>query len=235
MKIKELLSIGLSTIFFTALCWFLIHHVQMMPEAAAHEALIVDRAFDGMLKVTLPIFALVLSMLLYILFCFSSKGQGGEGVKFYGSRNGIVETAWISVSLVLTLALAAFGSKEFMEIRGSDQADLNIQVKAAQFSWEFYYPEQSVYSHQLILPKDKRVRILLSSEDVVHCFWVPEFRVKQDIVPGKIIKLLFTPTKIGDYTLLCAELCGMDHTVMTAPVKVVADDGFLSQIKAEAW
>lgn len=235
MTKKDGLSIAILTIIFTWITGFLIFKVEMMPAAASHEALLVDRAFDGMVKGTVPIFALVLSVLLYTLVRFSATGSDEEGLKIYRSKNGLLETGWISLSLVLTLALAALGSKEFLAIRGSDRADLNIQVKAAQFSWEFYYPEQNIYSSELLLPNDRRVRILLSSEDVVHAFWVPEFRLKQDIVPGKVVKLLFTPIKTGNYTLLCAELCGMNHTVMTAPVRVVPTEDFEKALKGQVW
>lgn len=231
MKTKDILAVGTTAVILTFLIFGLFHHVRIFPPAASHEAAFVDESFQAMLNVTVPIFALVLSFLLYTLFRFISPE--GEGAKFDGHRG--VETVWIAVSLILTLGLAAYGSQELIKIRGDDHADLDVQVKAVQFSWEFYYPESNVYTHELILPKDRRVRLLLSSGDVVHSFWVPEFRLKQDVVPGKVTKLLFTPTKIGSYRLLCSQLCGVDHTVMTAPVRVVEAEEFQDQVKGENW
>lgn len=229
------ISIGALAALLSLVLLKLILRSGMMPEAASYEAAIVDHAFDGMLKLTVPIFSVVVAALLYCLFRFRAGPSQEEGVKFYSSRSGLVETLWISASLVLTLGLAAFGARELRLIRGGDHADLDIQVNAEQWSWEFFYPAYNQYGSALILPKGKRVRLLLRSKDVVHSFWVPEFRVKQDAVPGKIVRLLFTPTKAGTYTLLCAELCGRDHTAMTAVVRVVEPEEFEKEMKEEAW
>lgn len=235
MKAKDFLFITVLSILLTLVLWFLIASTKIMPLAASYEAKHVDGAFNAMLAVTVPIFSLVISFVIYTLLRYSAGQDQSEGIKFYGSGNGIVEAAWIFISLLLTLGLAAFGTKELLAIRGNDQADLNIQVKASQFSWEFYYPEQNVFSPELILPEGKRVRLLLSSEDVVHSFWVPEFRLKQDLLPGKVVKLLFTPNKIGEYMLFCSELCGTGHTTMTAPVRVVEKEQFAKSIKEQSW
>ena len=235
MKVKDFLTLTFFSMGLTLILWFLITYTKIMPQAASYEAKHVDGAFNAMLAVTVPIFALVITFVVYTLFRYSAGKDQSEGIKFYGSGNGIVEAAWIFLSLALTLGLAALGTKELFAIRGNDQADLNIQVKASQFSWEFYYPEQNIFSPELILPEGKRVRLLLSSEDVVHSFWVPEFRLKQDLLPGKVVKLLFTPSKLGQYTLFCSELCRSGHTTMTAPVRVVEKEQFAASIKEQSW
>lgn len=212
-----------------------ISKLGMMPEVASYEANLVDEAFNGMLFITVPIFSFILSTLLCSLLCFRAGASKEEGTKFYRSRGGILESMWILTSFVLTLGLAAFGTKEFFLIRGEQKADYDIQVNSTQWSWDFYYPKFNAYTTGLLLPKDKRVRLLLTSQDVVHSFWVPEFRVKQDALPGKLVKLLFTPTKTGEYLLLCAELCGRDHTIMTAPVYVVESNEFEQKVKEEVW
>lgn len=209
--------------------------VQLMPVQAAREAVLIDHAFHAMVWVTVPIFGLVVATLIYILWNFQARSEKDEGRRFYGSRGHLVETVWISLSVVLTFGLAAYGSEEFLHIRGDGTADLDVQVKASQWSWEFYYPEQDVVSTELILPKDKKARIILTSEDVVHSFWVPAFRIKQDALPGKVIPLVITPTRLGEYDLVCAELCGLDHSLMRGKVKVVEEDDFKSQIQGESW
>jgi len=207
----------------------------IMPVAASIEAAFVDQAYAGMLRVTVPIFALVVAVLLYALWAWRARGPSEEGLKFHHSRGGFVEVLWISTSLVLPLSLAAFGAREFRLVRGDDRADLDIQVTASQFSWEFYYPAYNVHGSRLFLPKGKRVRLLLASRDVVHSFWVPEFRTKQDALPGKVVKLYLTPTRSGTYRLQCAELCGGLHAEMTAIVEVLEPDAFEEAMKAEAW
>lgn len=237
MKKSDIFLIALLTTILSLLLFKVIAAIEMMPIAAAYEAGFVDHAFDVMVKVTVPIFSLVVATMLMSLYRFTARDGCPleEGLKIHGSRGGFVEAMWILVSLILTLGLAAYGSKELRLLRGTDQADLDIQVNASQWSWEFYYPKYNQFASELILPKDKRVRLLLTSKDAVHAFWVPEFRVKQDALPGKVVKLLFTPTRAGEYQLLCAELCGTEHTAMTAKVRVVEAQEFEQQIKGEAW
>lgn len=237
MRKSDIFWIALLTAVLSLLLLKAIAAIEMMPVAAAFEADLVDHAFDMMVKVTVPIFSLVLVTMLVSLYRFVVRDGCPleEGIKIHSSRGGFVEAIWILASLILTLGLAAYGSKELRLLRGTDIADLDIQVNASQWSWEFYYPKYNQFASELILPKDKRVRLLLTSKDVVHAFWVPEFRVKQDALPGKVVKLLFTPTKAGEYQLLCAELCGTEHTVMTAKVRVVEAEEFEQKIKGEAW
>ncbi|MBI4425699.1 MAG: cytochrome c oxidase subunit II [Elusimicrobia bacterium] len=235
MDKKAIALIGLGAAGLTAGLHRLLGLVPIMPVAAAKEAAYVDHAFEGMLALTVPIFALVVSALAYSLLVFRARGPKEEGVRFHHSPGHFVEAVWLACSLVLTLGLTAYGARELRLVRGDDAADLDVQITAAQFSWEFYYPAHNQYSPRLVLPVGQRVRILLKSDDVVHSFWVPEFRLKQDVVPGKLVKLYLTPTRPGAYRLQCAELCGMEHTVMTAEVEVVEPAAFEKAMAGESW
>ncbi|MBK9058088.1 MAG: cytochrome c oxidase subunit II, partial [Elusimicrobia bacterium] len=87
----------------------------------------------------------------------------------------------------------------------------------------------------LYLPVNKKVRLILKSADVLHSFWVPEFRLKQDVLPNQY-QMVITPTVKGDYQLRCSELCGLDHTIMTAQVHVVDDETYAKQFtEGESW
>jgi cytochrome c oxidase subunit 2 len=108
-----------------------------------------------------------------------------------------------------------------------DPEAMIVKVKAQQFSWSFEYPEYGGFvSSELHLPKDKQVLLKMESTDVIHSFWVPEFRVKQDIVPGRVTELRITPTLVGTYTVRCAELCGAAHYAMEKAVVVTEFDTF---------
>ena len=96
-----------------------------------------------------------------------------------------------------------------------------------------YYPQTKAFGAKLFLEVGKRHRIILTSKDVVHSFWVPEFRVKQDAVPGKVISMILTPTKKGEYLLLCNQLCGYGHTEMQSVVEVLDHEDFEKQFKSE--
>jgi cytochrome c oxidase subunit 2 len=110
-----------------------------------------------------------------------------------------------------------------------------VNVTAGQWFWKFEYPDFDITSDTLYLPVNRQVKLLLSSIDVIHSFWVPEFRVKQDVLPGEnlVKELRFTPTITGDYVLMCAELCGGSHAYMNSPVKVVTDGGFQEWVDSE--
>lgn len=208
----------------------------MMPVAASAEAHHVDHAFNIILWLSIPIYSLVMAALVYTLVFFRSKNASEEGEKFDKSRGRWVEALWIGASFVITLGLAAFGAAELRRLHATQQhADLDVNVNASQFSWEFYYPVQGQYTSRLVLPVNKKVRLIFKSADVIHSFWVPEFRLKQDVVPGKVTHLVITPTIQGTFALRCAELCGSDHTVMTAGVDVVTEIEFEDRLKGDNW
>lgn len=204
-----------------------------MPLAASEQAAHVDEPWKALLWVECAIFGLVVAFLAYCLLFFRAKDRTEQGERFEHTRGKFVEMAWLLGSVALTLGLAAVGSHELRELIRSPEADIDVEVRASQFSWEFYYPKYNQYGSKLWMEKGKRHRLILSSKDVVHSFWVPEFRLKQDAVPGKAIPLILTPVKDGEYTILCNQLCGWGHTDMTGLVQVVDHDQFEQEMKPD--
>jgi cytochrome c oxidase subunit 2 len=131
--------------------------------------------------------------------------------------------------LATVLFFAFLGARQLAEITAPDPEEMVVEVTAQQFAWRFDYPEHEITSPELNLPRGRQVLLKLTSTDVIHSFWVPEFRVKQDAVPGMITELRITPTQVGRYQIRCAELCGTGHYSMLAPVNVMEPDDF------EAW
>jgi cytochrome c oxidase subunit 2 len=214
------------------LLW-VFHHFPTMPVQASVQAEHVDSAWNALLYVETTVYGLVISFLLYCLYAFRAKDRSEQGEKFDRSRGRSVEAAWILTSVALTLSLAALGAHELRALINDPSADVDVEVHAQQFNWEFYYPATHQYGTKLYLEIGKRHRIILTSKDVVHSFWVPEFRIKQDAVPGKVISLIITPTKLGSYTLMCNQLCGWGHTDMQGSVEVVDHAGFEENTKAQ--
>lgn len=217
-------------------CWglyLLFTGFPTMPLAASVQAAHVDSAWNGLLVVEGAIYAVVMAYLLYCLVAFRAGKRIEQGEKFDRSRGRVVEVAWIGGSVALTLALAALGSHELRALINDPSADIDVEVRASQFSWEFYYPKYKTYGEKLYMEKGKRHRLILTSKDVIHAFWVPEFRIKQDAVPGKAIPLILTPTITGEYVLLCNQLCGRDHSDMQATVEILEHEDFEKNMKAE--
>jgi cytochrome c oxidase subunit 2 len=103
---------------------------------------------------------------------------------------------------------------------------LPVEVTAMQFAFIFHYPEADITSGELHVPNGRPVELRMKANDVIHAFWVPQFRVKQDVIPGQPTVLTFTPTKTGSYPIVCAELCGPYHGGMRSTVVVHEPDAF---------
>lgn len=228
--------IGVMSAVLTALLTRVLAAVHLMPGVvAAREAAIVDSAFAAVLRIDVLVFSAVIATLVYILLFFRAGAEGGEGKRFESSPGRMVEISWMALSCVLTLGLAAYGSEEFLALRGSREAEVDVQVRAAQWSWDFSYPAYNATPSALILPKGKRARISITSEDVLHALWIPAFRLKQDALPGRVNTLYVTPLVTGTYEIVCAELCGLDHTNMLSTVEVVEPEEFEAKLKGETW
>lgn len=110
-----------------------------------------------------------------------------------------------------------------------ETAELNINVTGVRYAWIFNYPNTGVTTGELHVPLGRQVRINLSAQDVIHAFWVPAFRLKQDTIPGQETHLRFTPQLLGEYPVICAELCGPYHGVMNTRVIVQTPEDY------QAW
>ncbi len=204
-----------------------------MPLAASAQAKFVDTAWNHLLIVETLIYALVMAFMLYCMLAFRAAKRSEQGEKFDRSRGRVVEVAWLTASTALTLSLAAMGTYELRALIKDPEADIDIEVRASQFSWEIYYPQFKTYGSKLFMERGKRHRIILTSKDVIHAFWVPEFRIKQDAVPGKTIAMILTPTVAGEYTMLCNQICGWGHADMQSVVSVLEPEDFEKNMKAE--
>lgn len=108
---------------------------------------------------------------------------------------------------------------------------LEIKVNGIQYAWVFTYPESGVISGEIHVPIDRPVALNMTAGDVIHAFWLPEFRIKQDVIPGRETNLVFTPNKIGQYPVVCAELCGAYHGGMKTQLYVQSQSDYDQWIK----
>jgi len=115
----------------------------------------------------------------------------------------------------------------------SDQgiAPLEVKVNGIQYAWVFTYPESGVISGEIHVPIDRPVALNMTAGDVIHAFWLPEFRIKQDVIPGRETKLVFTANKIGEYPVICAELCGAYHGGMKTKLYVESESDYQQWIQ----
>ena len=137
------------------------------------------------------LFSLVVVFMLYSLVVFRRRpGDDSEGAHFEG--NSALEIAWTVIPLIIVVIFGYIGIVSLNEVTRAAENEVVVNVKGFQWAWSFEYPE-GIVSPELVLPVDRQARMLMTSADVIHSFWIPEMRVKQDLVPGKETTLVFTP------------------------------------------
>ncbi|HBY92387.1 MAG: cytochrome c oxidase subunit II [Ardenticatenaceae bacterium] len=209
--------------------------IPLLPIQASAQAVPIDHLFGLHVKVISFLFALIVVFLLYSVVVFRRRpGDTGEGDHFEGHTG--LEIIWTLAPLATVLYFSYLGAQALAETRRVDPQAMEVKVIASQWSWRFEYPEYGVTSTTLNLPLNRQVLLKLTSTDVIHSFWVPEFRVKQDALPGANMArdLRITPTLLGEYKVRCAELCGLSHAYMESPVVVMEAAAFDSWISGQA-
>ena len=205
---------------------------RILPPLASEEGAYIDRLFRMELYVIAFLFALVVGLMLYSVFAFRRRpGETGDGMYFHGHT--ALEVTWTLIPLGVVLYFSALGVRYFHAVKAANPDEFVVQVTGQQFSWSFYYPDYDITSSELVLPVGRQVVFQITSKDVIHDFWVVEFRAKQDAVPGMVKELRLTPTRTGDFKVRCAELCGTGHANMRAPVHVVTAAEFADWVAGQ--
>ena len=207
----------------------------LLPEAASAQAGPIDQLFHFHFTVIAFLFSLIVVLMVFSLVVFRRrKGETGDGVHNEGNRT--LEVTWTLIPLLAVIGVSFWGAQVLAEVEAPAEDALIVNVTAQQWSWRFEYPEFSLITSDLVLPEDRQVLLRMSSLDVIHSFWVPQFRVKQDVLPAGedwIRELRITPSLVGDYEVLCAELCGRQHAEMRAQVRVLTQTDFETWVAEE--
>jgi cytochrome c oxidase subunit 2 len=232
---KHLIIAGILVIVVTALLIFGLEQVRLLPVQASAQSIPIDNLFRLEFMVIAFLFALIVVFMLYSIIVFRRKpGDTEDAAHIEGNTK--LEIAWTVAPLATVLFFAYLGGQSLADTLRADPQALEIKVVAQQWSWRFEYPQYGVVSNELMMPVNKQAILKLTSNDVIHSFWVPEFRVKQDALPGgKEFErdLRITPSMEGEYKVRCAELCGVQHATMLADVSVISQDEFDAWIREE--
>ena len=189
-----------------------------LPEAITTTAPVVDRLFYIVLWITGVAFVLVQATLL--LFLVRYRHRPGR-VAAYTHGNSLVEIIWTAIPSLILVWLAFQNQRVWSQIHALPASpDFEVEITAQQFEWHMRYPgadgrlqtdDDVMTINQLHLPVHQNVLIHLKSQDVIHSFFVPQFRMKRDAVPGLTGRLWLSATKTGHFEIACAELCGLGH------------------------
>lgn len=216
-----------------------------LPETSSTYAPKIDMLFNVILWLTIVVFILVTLALLWFLWKYRARGNKAT----YTHGNNKLEIAWTAIPAVILVFMAVFSNDLWSEIRYQGNYPKNadiIRIKPRQFQWDITYPgvdkkfdtEDDINTiNQLYLVKDEPAQIMLEAQDVIHSFFVPEFRIKQDAVPGMKTSVWIQPTvetkPDRPYEIACAELCGLGHYRMKGFVTVTSRDSVNSFLASQ--
>ena len=197
-----------------------------LPEQAATTAAGVDTAFYFILYTALFFFVLIITLMFVFIIRYRRRTPG-EIAPGKVSHSTALEITWSVIPIALVGVMFWLGFRAYMDMRAIPANAMEIKVEARKWTWDFQYlaPDGTQITHdELHVPIDTPVRLVMRSKDVIHSLFIPAFRVKRDVVPGRYADLWFKATRAGTYPLLCAEYCGTSHSDMTS-VCVVHEPG----------
>ena len=227
--IARMIGIGLvaSVIGIAITLW-----IDWFPESAAGSANKIDTLYDVLLICSVPVFVLVMTIAIYSVVRFRAKpGDMGDGAPIHGNTR--LEIIWVTIPFIMVTALAIYGWIVLDDLEAKQRNEMVVKVTGQQFTWSFEYPSEQVSSPELVLPVDRPVEFRIQTKDVIHSFWVPQFRLKSDAVPGLTTTIRLTPDKPGRYEVVCAELCGLGHSTMRQFVRVLPAADFDTWVQNE--
>jgi cytochrome c oxidase subunit 2 len=224
--VARMLGIGVvASVIGVAICLL----IDWFPVDASGAADQVDTVYDVLLICSVPVFVLVMTIAIYSVVRFRAKpGDMRDGPPIHGNTR--LEVIWVAVPFIMVTALAIYAWIVLDDIEAKQPDEMVVQVTGRQFTWSFGYPDK-VSSSTLVLPEGRPIDFRIESNDVIHSFWVPEFRLKSDALPGLTTKIRLTPDRVGRYQVVCAELCGIGHAAMRQNVRVVPEDEFDSWLE----
>lgn len=201
-----------------------------MPRQSSTGAAEVDFGFNFALWVNYIFFAIVVVAMLYFVWKYRRRKDNEIGAPT--GHNTAIEIVWSVVPLAVLMGCFIIGFRGYLSLAVAPKDAYEIQVTAKKWSWTFAYPNGKISPGELHVPAGQPVRMVMSSVDVIHSFFVPEFRVKQDVVPGMYTSVWFEAHEPGEKVLFCTEFCGKDHSNMLATVVVHTPDDFQKWLEA---
>ena len=197
----------------------------MFIPGASNSARHVDETFAVILAIEVfLLFAVTAAMIFFVISYRKKKNPRSENIE----GGMLLEIAWTAIPTVLVLIMFYIGLKSFILIRKVPEGAMTVQVTARQWSWQFTYANGE-QSSTLTVPLGRPVKLILRSQDVLHCLYIPAFRIKEDCVPGMETYLWFTAKETGSYDIFCTEYCGLGHSDMLSKVVVMPATEF------DAW
>ncbi len=249
MRAGSLIRVLLVALLLAAIATAVAIFIPWLPENASKEGERIDFVFWFVTAICIAIFSVVASVSVYSLIKFRAKpDDDSDGPPVHGHTG--IEIAWTVIPLILVIAMIIVSSVALAQNDRDPEGSMRVEIVGQQFAWIVAYPPPGASedmdgfvcfdldegradvnrrcqsSPTLVLPLDRPARLHLTARDVIHSFWVPEFRQKQDAVPGLTTEITVTPTKLGNFPFICTELCGLGHALMRTRAIVMPQSEF---------
>src|SRR3954447_21900100 len=227
-----MLAIGIAA---AAVGTFAALQIDWFPAQGSTAAGKIDTLYDWLLVASVPMFVLVMAVAIYCVVRFRVRpgGPTGDGAPIHGNTR--LEIIWVTIPFLIVTALAVYAAVVLAQIEKKQPNELQVRAIGQQFTWHFEYTQangKKFRSDVLYLPINRPVFVKINTEDVLHSFWVPAFRLKEDAVPGQTDHVRFTPNRIGNYEVVCAELCGAGHATMRVKAAVLTPHAYQKWVQA---
>ena len=195
-----------------------------LPNPASKEAERIQFVYWFTTVICIGVFSVVASVLTYSVWKFRARpDDDSDGPPIHGHTK--LEIVWTAIPAVLVTAISIVSAIVLAQNSKAGADPLIVKVNGVQFAWKFTYPNGKSYGF-MTLPKGRHVKLLITSNDVIHSFWSPELFQKQDAVPGHENTLVITPTRTGTFPVICTELCGLGHSLMRSHVTILTAAAF---------
>jgi cytochrome c oxidase subunit 2 len=226
----RLVAVGLAA---AAVAFAVAFFVPWLPTPASKQADRIDFVFWFVSVISIAIFALVASVILYAVVRFRARpDDDSDGAPIHGHT--ALEIVWTAVPAALVTAISVVSAVALAQNDHLPKKHMRVNVTAQQFAWTFSYPKyRGLTSSILRLPIHEPVELKMRSKDVIHSFWVPQFGQKQDLVPGITTRLVITPKRLGAYPVVCTELCGEGHAIMRTEAIVMRPTAFVAWVRGQ--
>jgi cytochrome c oxidase subunit 2 len=228
--VAAVIAIAIGIVISFAIHWF--------PVQASTQAHNTDRLYHVLVIASIPIFVLVVTVILYSVWQFRMKPgeELKDGPPIHGNTR--LEVFWTTIPTVLLLGMVGYSFVILHDNEKKPAHEIQVEVTGQQFAWSYQYPPSvtggaPLNSDQLYVPEGESVMFNMKSKDVIHAFWIPAFRIQEDVVPGITTHWRATPDRLGSYPVVCNLLCGLGHSVMRSTVHVVSEEKFHAWIKSQ--
>lgn len=194
----------------------------------------VDALFYFLVYASIVLFGIVVFGIILFSLRYRRKRAEKETVTAAISHNIKLELLWSIIPTILVIIVFFWGFNVYMKMNIVPKDAMEIKVTGQKWFWSFDYPEGITTVNELVVPANKPVKLLMSSKDVIHSFFVPDFRMKMDVLPNRYTIAWFEATGIGDHNLFCAEFCGDKHSDMIGKVRVVSEREYSEWLESGA-